>query len=83
MIDVTDLPIKETSGISIISGVDIVSVIFPELKFAIINERELSKEDRIRVKSNEPNTPSSAFMDLREGAFVVHEHHGIAIFRNC
>ena len=43
VIDVTDLPIKETSGISIISGVDIASVIFPELKFAIINERELSK----------------------------------------
>lgn len=82
VVDVTDLPIKETSGISIISGVDIVSVIFPELKFAIINERELSKRRQSpRKVKQKPNTPSSAFMDLKEGAFVVHEHHGIAIFR--
>ncbi|GIR35874.1 MAG: hypothetical protein CM15mP49_12590 [Actinomycetota bacterium] len=82
MVDVTDLPIKETSGISIISGVDIVSVFFPELKFAIINERELSKRRQSpRKVKQKPNTPSSAFMDLKEGAFVVHEHHGIAIFR--
>ena len=60
MVDVTDT-IKETSGISIISGVDIVSVIFPELKFAIINERELSKKDRVHVKSNEAQHTKQCF----------------------
>lgn len=78
----TDSPIKETSEISITSGVDIDSVIFPELKFAIINERELSKRRQRPHKIKRKSDPSgSAFMDLKEGAFVVHEHHGIAIFR--
>ena len=78
----SDSPIDETSGISLISGVDISSVIFPELKFAIINERELSRRRQSpRKVKRKSDTPVSAFMDLKEGAFVVHEHHGIAIFR--
>ena len=78
----SDSPIEETSGISLISGVDISSVIFPELKFAIINERELSRRRKSpRKVKRKSDAPGSTFMDLKEGAFVVHEHHGIAIFR--
>jgi len=78
----SDSPIEETPGISLISGVDITSVIFPELKFAIINERELSRRRQNPRKVGRKSAASgSAFMDLKEGAFVVHEHHGIAIFR--
>jgi len=78
----TNSAIKETSGISIIAGIDIPSVIFPELKFAVINERELSRRRQSPRKVNpKSDSTASAFMDLKEGAFVVHEHHGIAIFR--
>ena len=82
VIHTTDSPIKESSEISITSDVDIDSVIFPELKFAIINERELSRRRQSpRKVKRKFDSSGTTFMDLKEGAFVVHEHHGIAIFR--
>lgn len=75
-------PIVGTPGIVITTGGNISSVVFPECKFAIVNERELSRKrqssNKIKRKTESSN---SAFMDLRAGTFVVHELHGIAVFR--
>ena len=78
----SDSPIIRTSGIAITTGDNISSVVFPEYKFAIVNERELSRKRQSSNKIKRKTQPGNgAFMDLKAGTFVVHEHHGIAVFR--
>ncbi len=88
LIDVTAEKMPEKENIEVKKGVFITStpsqinVILPDIKTAIISESELyGKRRSHRVPRKKISPPTSQVEDLRKGSFVVHEHHGIALYQ--
>jgi len=70
------------NGINLVPGIDQRGVILPDIKTAIISEAEFyGKRRSHRIPKKKLATAPSQIEDLREGSFVVHEHHGIAQYQ--
>ena len=58
------------------------SVIFPSKKLAIISEHDFAGRMRAtRAKGTKGSEGKVFHEDLQVGSYVVHEHHGVAIYR--
>ena len=81
-VHIGDSPIPPKRGLTVTSDFDMPSIVFPQLKFAVINERELFRRrlSPRKSKSRQAST-TTTFADFKKGSFVVHDHHGIAIFQ--
>ena len=88
VVDITaeEMPEKENiqvkKGVFITSTPSQINVILPDIKTAIISESEFYGRRRShRTPRKKISPPMSQVEDLRKGSFVVHEHHGIALYQ--
>ena len=56
---------------------------YPLLRFALISESDVfgSKKKRKKKKSNYSGEKINTFSDLKPGDYVIHENHGLGIYR--
>ena len=56
---------------------------YPEQKFIILADKEIFGEEKTKKKAKKKSKASriESFTDLKIGDYVVHENHGIAIFK--
>ncbi len=55
---------------------------YPSLKFVVISDRELFGDSKKVVKKRAKNgKPIESFTDIKVGDYIVHESHGIGIFK--
>lgn len=57
--------------------------IYPDIKFAVISESDIfgDKKKKKRKKKNFSGSNISSFSELNIGDYVVHENHGLGIYR--
>ena len=68
--------------IQIIEGPISQGVIFPFKKIAVIPEDNLTGRRRaMRVKAGKGSIPKVFHEDLEVGSYVVHDHHGVALYQ--
>ncbi|HIT72465.1 transcription-repair coupling factor [Tyzzerella sp. An114] len=56
---------------------------YPDIKFAVFSESELFGDVKKKKtkKKNKKGSPIESFTDLKVGDYVVHESHGIGVYR--
>jgi transcription-repair coupling factor (superfamily II helicase) len=56
---------------------------YPDIKFVVIAETDIfgTKKRKRRKKSNYSGTQIQSFTDLHVGDYVIHENHGLGIYR--
>lgn len=55
---------------------------YQDLKFVVITDKELfSKEKKVQKSRKKKGTKIENFTDLRVGDYIVHENHGIGVFK--
>lgn len=68
----------ERGGIYIIRGSQSKGFEYPEIKFALVSEREIFESKRSREKRRQENANRiKSYNDIRPGDYVVHSAHGI------
>ncbi len=71
-----------TTKVQIVVGPITQSVIFPLRKIAVISENDFTGRRKSNHGKKRKGNDAKAFHeDLRVGSYVVHEHHGVALYR--
>ncbi len=72
----------QNGGVYISKGALAKGFSYPSLKYVIISDRELFGDSKKTVKRRAKNgKPIESFTDIKVGDYIVHEKHGIGIFK--
>ncbi len=72
----------QEGGVYISKGALAKGFAYPSLKFVVISDRELFGDSKKVVKKRAKNgKPIESFTDIKVGDYIVHEKHGIGIFK--
>jgi transcription-repair coupling factor (superfamily II helicase) len=70
--------------ITVVRGTLSAGFEYPDIKLAVITDKELfsqAKTHRRKVRKKKNAEKISSFTDLRIGDYIVHDNHGIGVFR--
>ncbi len=72
----------QDGGVYISKGALAKGFSYPSLRFVVISDRELFGDSKKVVKKRAKNgKPIESFTDIKVGDYIVHEKHGIGIFK--
>ncbi len=72
----------QDGGVYVSKGALAKGFSYPSLKFVVISDRELFGDSKKVVKKRAKNgKPIESFTDIKVGDYIVHEKHGIGIFK--
>ncbi len=79
--NINDIELQD-GGIYITKGSLSKGFAYPSLKYVVISDREIFGESKKVTKKRKKNgKPIESFVDIKVGDYIVHENHGIGIFK--
>ena len=77
-----DTAVDSDNAIYVIDGPINQGVVFPSVKIAVLSEEDLTGRRRSkRLRGRDTSGPKIFHEDLQVGSYVVHDHHGVALYQ--